>query len=219
MNGRLAIIGLGALGSLFAARLAPEVEVTMLGHWPEQLAAIRERGLNLITPEGEQTRRQVHVTDRPPGWRFPLILVLVKSWQTATAAGAAGQMLASDGLALSLQNGLGNLEQLARTLGAGRAGLGVTSEGAMIPEPGVVLHAGRGLTSLARSPTRAGQVEEAAALLRAAGFETEIVDDAQGLLWGKLAVNTAINPLSALLQVPNGHLIQSPAAARILAAA
>jgi 2-dehydropantoate 2-reductase len=54
-------------------------------------------------------------------------------------------------------------------------------------------------------------------LLRAAGFEVKVVENAQSLLWGKLVINAAINPLTAILRVPNGELLQLPAARLLMA--
>jgi 2-dehydropantoate 2-reductase len=124
--------------------------------------------------------------------------------------------LASDGLAITLQNGLGNLEILMEHVGPEQAVQGVTSEGATLLAPGLVRHAGQGHTYLAAGEDTRNRLEALAVLLREAGFVTSIVDDAQGLIWGKLAVNAAINPLTALLQVPNGHLLHNPISVNIM---
>lgn len=210
---RIVIIGVGAMGSLFAGRISPLTEVVMLGNWPEQLATLNEQGLRMIHPDGRESTIKVRATnDTRAAGQADLALVLVKGWQTERAAGQAKEIVGDSGLALTLQNGLGNLEILAETVGESRASLGVTSEGATMIGPGVVRHAGKGLTHLATTPETAGRLEEIAGLFNSAGFTTHLVESATSLVWGKLAVNAGINPLTALLQVPNGYLYENPIA-------
>jgi 2-dehydropantoate 2-reductase len=142
-------------------------------------------------------------------------LVLVKSWQTERAAEQLSRCLAPDGVALTLQNGLGNREALVDALGAERVALGVTTTGATLVGPGRVRPGGEGTTSLGEHP----RLEPLANLLRQAGFGVESVVSADDLLWSKLVINAAINPLTALLQCPNGELVTRPAARSLMAAA
>jgi 2-dehydropantoate 2-reductase len=100
------------------------------------------------------------------------------------------ECLAPDGVALTLQNGLGNLETLQEELGVERAALGVTTTGATLLGPGHVRVGGTGPTHIARH----ARLEAYLPLLRKAGFQVEVEDDVESLLWGKLAVNAGINP-------------------------
>jgi len=141
------ILGTGALATLFAARLAAAgVFVTMLGTWPEGLAALSEKGVRV---DGDDRAFHVHATDNPAeckGMRFAL--VLVKAWQTERAARQLADCLAEDGVALTLQNGLGNDTVLAGTLGLPRVARGVTTLGATLLAPGLVHLGGEGPVSL-----------------------------------------------------------------------
>ncbi len=203
------------MACLFGARLAPHAEVTLLGTWPEGIEALRRDGIRLEAEAGASQYR-VWVTADPAevaGARHAL--VLVKSWQTRRAARHLAGCLAPEGVALTLQNGLGNLDVLEEALGPERAALGVTTSGATLLGPGRVRAGGAGPVYLAPHP-RLGPI---AGLLRVAGFAVDEVPDVEGLLWGKLAVNAAINPLTALLRVPNGDLLERPHAREIMAAA
>jgi 2-dehydropantoate 2-reductase len=115
-------------------------------------------------------------------------------------------------LALSLQNGLGNRETLARFLGAERVGVGVTTIGATLLGPGWAALRGDGPVSIEAHP-RLGALESC---LNGAGFHVDIVHDASSLLWSKLMVNAAINPLTALLRAPNGALLERPQARALM---
>jgi 2-dehydropantoate 2-reductase len=210
------IAGTGALACLFAARLAAAGEpVAMLGSWPEGLQALRRAGVRLVEADGRQQAYPVQVYDdltACAGVRFAL--VLVKSWQTERLANQLADCLADDGLALTLQNGLGNAAILSRTLGLPRVALGVTTTGATLLGPGRVRAAGEGVISLEAHP----RLEPLANRLRAANFELEVVADSQSLVWGKLVINAAVNPLTALLDIPNGQLLERPNARKLLGA-
>lgn len=203
------------MACLFGARLAEHASVTLLGAWPEGLAAL-ESGIRLVEGDGGDRVVNVKATSNPAHCQdAKLALVLVKSWQTTRAANQLAQCLAPDGLALTLQNGLGNIEILQNILGKERAALGVTTTGATLLGPGEVRPGGSGPTHLA---PHAG-LEPMMDLLRQSGFEVDLHDDLQSLVWGKLAVNAGINPLTALLDVPNGALLDYPATRLVMVAA
>ena len=209
------IVGTGALATLFAARLGlAGCRVSMLGTWQEGVEAINTHGARWVDRDSLEHNVPVHATVDPNDVRGARIaLVLVKAWQTERAARQLAECLASDGVAVTLQNGIGNREILARDLGPGRVSLGVTTTGATLLSPGLVRLGGEGVLSLERNPAL-GPVETA---LRSAGFQVESVPDAESLAWGKLVINAAINPLTALLRVPNGELLERPEARRLMA--
>jgi 2-dehydropantoate 2-reductase len=131
------IAGTGALATLFSARLsAAGHPVTMLGTWENGLCALNESGARLVEANDVERAYPVVATDNPAdcqGARYAL--VLVKSWQTERVAAQLADCLAEDGLALTLQNGMGNRELLAGTLGSARVALGVTTTGGTLLGP------------------------------------------------------------------------------------
>jgi 2-dehydropantoate 2-reductase len=214
MEDPILIVGTGAMGSLFAARLAQAGHpVTMLGTWKEGVEALRSNGVRLIEAGETERRLAVQATSDPReciGARYAL--VLVKAWQTARAARQLEECLAPDGLAVTLQNGLGNRETLAQSLGPERVALGVTTTGATLIEAGQVKAGGEGPISIERNPA----LDPLGEALKSASFDVRIVEDARSLIWGKLVINSAINPLTALLQVPNGELLERPSAREMM---
>lgn len=176
------------------------------------MQALRRDGIRLHE-NGQVLEARVEIASSPKqcaGAR--LALVLVKSWQTARAADMLSDCLAEDGVALTLQNGLGNLEILETALGEARAALGVTTSGATLLGPGEVRAGGAGPTHVAPHP----RLELLVELLRSAGFEVHMANDLPSLVWGKLAINAGINPVTALLEVPNGELLRRPRAREVM---
>ncbi len=207
---KVLVVGTGALGTLFAARLAAAgAQVTVLGTWPEALEALNKAGAQV---EGKPPR-PVFATNNPAACApADLALVLVKSWQTERAARQLTDCLAPDGLAVSLQNGLGNDTLLSGTLGLRRVSAGVTTLGATLTAPGVVRLAGTGPVWLEERP----RLDALASLLAEAGFPVERAADIRPRQWGKLVINAAINPLTAILRLPNGGLLTDPLARPLL---
>ncbi len=200
------IVGTGAMACLFAARLAAhDHKVVMLGTWPEGVAALRAHGVRLIDSIGRTRSFPVRATDDPRECAgISTAIVLVKSWQTRQAAGRLRDCLAEDGLALSLQNGLGNLEALASMLGPERAAAGTTTYAATLIAPGIARPLGNGEIALAASSSQ--RLRELELILGSSSLKVRRVKDLRSLQWAKLVVNSAINPITALEMIPNGRI-------------
>jgi 2-dehydropantoate 2-reductase len=197
---RIVIFGTGAMACLFGARLSSVSEVTLMGTWADGIAAMRKRGI--LFDDFRESRSAAVWADHlgTPQAPADFALILVKSWQTDRIASYIEDYLTPDGIAISLQNGLGNLEWLgARVLS------GTTAEGATLLGPGHVRAGGTG-------PTYVGAPDWAVELLKSAGFDCQRCSPSgvEGALWGKLLVSCGINALTALLRIPNGELLKNP---------
>ena len=210
------IAGSGAMACVFAARLAAAgVPVTILGAWEDGLQHLKTEGVRILDDSGDENSYPVEVVSDPRSCsNVRLALVLVKSWQTERTALQLASCMAPDGLALTLQNGLGNREKLIQALGARRVALGVTTLGATLIGPGRVRPAGEAVITLGAHPSLTPLTK----LLQLAGFVTETATDPHALLWGKLVINSAINPVTALLSIPNGDLLAHPTARSLIQA-
>lgn len=211
------IAGTGAMACLFGSKLsAAGVPVTLMGTWSAGLDALQRYGVRVSEADGRQAAYPVKVARSPSEVsKAHLALVCVKSWQTERASRQLAGCLSRDGVALTLQNGLGNYEALERHLGSRRAALGTTTCGANMLAPGIVRPGGEGTTSL-EDQSRLGILRD---LFFLAHIPVQTVIDPVELLWGKLVINAAINPLTALLRVPNGELLNKPASRSLLGTA
>lgn len=207
------VFGTGALGCWFAARLADAGErVTVAGTWREGLEAIARDGIRVEEKGREFTARcaVARASDALP--QAPFVLVLVKSHQTASIAPAAARAATPDGRIVTLQNGLGNREVLERS-GGDRVRAGMVVAGVRLLAPAVV--SAWPATVTLGDPDDA-VVGDLAAMLQRAGIAVRRVDRIEPELWKKVAINCAINPLTALRGVPNGALLEDPEARALM---
>jgi len=214
---RLLIVGTGAMGCLFAARCAASGQkVTMVGTWPEGIQALNDQGVCLVDANGQERSYHVQAYDDISralmDGKFDQALVLVKSWKTDSAAQVLLNCLTDDGVALSLQNGLGNYEILTAKLGIRRVALGVTTQGATLLAPARVRPSGNGKISVGAGDN----LHRIVHTLEKAAFSVVVESDMRRLLWRKLAINAAINSLTAILNVPNGELLKIPSARTLI---
>jgi 2-dehydropantoate 2-reductase len=217
MRLRIAVVGAGAMGSLFGGKLSAVAEVTLLDPWGEHVSAMQRDGLHIVELDGSEASVPVTATTDPAVVpTVDLVIIFVKSHATRRASQWASRFLAPDGLALTLQNGVGNAETMAEVLGADRVVAGVTSHGATLLGPAHVRHAGKGPTHIATRPEIAEKLADVVAALEQAGFEVHPSDDLESLVWGKLIINVGINALTAILRVPNGQLVEIPAATALM---
>lgn len=213
-NIKILIVGSGAMACLFAARLSTAgVPIAMLGGWQEGIAAIRRFGVRMIDQDGALRTYPVQIfSDHQLLKNIPYAIALVKSYQTHRTALQLRECLSQNGLLLTLQNGIGNREQYEHSLGKERVSVGVTTTGATQIKPGMVEPAGEGPIFLSQHARLPGLHK----YLNQAQFQLEIIEDADSLLWGKLVINAAINPLTALLRLPNGEILERPGARDLL---
>src|SRR5690606_16933838 len=116
-----------------------------------------------------------------------LAIILVKSPFTRIAAERAKVVLHKDGVALTLQNGIGNAEVLSSILGKDRILMGVTCHGSEVKREGFVCHRGTGATTLCSSTLGGNNSipKDIGVALSDAGFDIQFQDNVDSLLWGK----------------------------------
>lgn len=197
----IVVFGAGSLGSLLGAKFATAHEVTLVGRNPH-MAAVNENGLR-VTGLDTFVTHPAATTDGTD-LAADLAVVTVKAFDTKTAARELAT--GSYDAVLSLQNGMGNEDGLAESLDCPVLA-GTTTFGARRREPGVVEWTGEGDVVLGPwAPPVTPAVDRVADAFRSAGFDTSVAANIRTKLWEKLAVNAAINPVTALARVENGAL-------------
>jgi len=204
---RVVVMGAGAVGSMVGGRLARDHDVTLVGRAPH-VDAVDTQGLEL-TGHTERTVRVDATTDPAELDPADVVLVTTKAYDTEQAVREALPVVDEHTYVVSLQNGLGNLEAIARHVDPSRVVGATTSHGCLFHGPGRVEHTGVGDAVLGPpEPPDLPAHHELAEALTEAGIETEVVADVRPRLWAKVAVNAAINPLTAVTGLPNGALLE-----------
>jgi 2-dehydropantoate 2-reductase len=209
---RIAVLGCGAIGSLYAAHLArvPGVEVWAVDPWREHVEAI-ESGRLTVTGQAAFTapvRARTSAAELPP---CQFGIVATKSLHTRDAVAAARDALA-DAAVVSVQNGVGNEELIAEILPRVIRGTIVTA--GAVTAPGTVRYDAPGdswLGPFEPKPAAADEIELLARLLNEGGLTTHAVADARGPQWTKVVFNAATSPLAALTGLTVGQVCTDPA--------
>lgn len=205
---RIAIIGAGAMGAIHAMALHRAGAACVLVDRPgAHLDAIARDGLVVQRSGAEQHARFETASGAEGVAPCAAAIILVNTYDTAAAARTAAALLAPDGYAITLQNGVGNIEALAAELGRARVLAGLSYHSAAVLAPGRVAHTHEGPTwlgELAGPPT--ARVADLAALLAAGGLRPEPVSDIETFVWGKFVHNCAINALCAVGGLRVGEL-------------
>jgi 2-dehydropantoate 2-reductase len=211
---KIAIIGAGAMGCLYGAKLSvkSENEVHLLDVWKDHIDAINANGLRMEEGDGVLVYENLkgHTSAKEAGV-CDLVIVFVKSTLTKTAVESNAAVFGPDTIALTLQNGLGNIEQISSVIGAERVIAGTTAHGATMLSPGRMRHAGKGKTIMGElDGSESARIMKIAAVLEDAGMETAVSGKVLGLLWDKLLVNVGINALTGITKLHNGQLLDYP---------
>ncbi|WP_437724038.1 ketopantoate reductase family protein [Sorangium sp. So ce861] len=207
---RILVVGAGAVGGYFGARLAlagQDVTFVARGAHAE---AMRSRGLILRTPAGEVRTPPLRVAPldgaRGP---FDLALIAVKWPSLADVSARLPGLLAADGLALPLLNGLESEDAVAREVGASRVLASIAYMSSGLSGPGEIETLAPTRAGLA--PYRPGQearVEATAALLERAGIPVRRGSDYRAMLWEKMVWNAPFNAICALTGQRAGVVVE-----------
>ncbi len=209
---KILILGAGAMGSLFGARLSgTSASVTLYSTNREHMEAIGRNGLQIEELDG--TTRTFPLTtcseiDRLP--RDPdLVLVVVKTYATDAAVESVKGLCSPSTIFLTLQNGIGNWERIAEITGKDAVLAGSTAQGATLLGPGRIRHGGNGPTYIGEpGGPPSERVHRIVALLREAGLVADPSDNVERLIWEKLIINVGINAITGLTGIRNGAIAE-----------
>jgi len=220
---KMAIVGAGALGGTFGALLTRAgIDVTLIEIDKRRVEAIQKNGLIMHMPDGSVINVPVKITDDPASVGVvDVVQISVKGYHTESATKMAQPMIGPDTYVLSVQNGLGNLDIIAKQVGAERVVGGVTAHSAMVLGPNEIKYnGGVGGVTIARYDGKDDpRLREIAKTLTEAGFETKITDISTNIvqpIWWKLFANVSCNCVAAITGFTGNQLIECEETNRLI---
>jgi 2-dehydropantoate 2-reductase len=206
------VIGAGNMGCLYGANLARiGQDVTMVDVWEEHVDAMDRDGIHMDGLHGAFTSKVKASTDAETVDPADVAILLTSTNETTQAAEIASKVLKADGFALTLQNGLGNVEQMDAVLGVPRSMVGLSFHSADLTGPGKVTHSNQGPTYLGeREQTASERLEQLRSLFEKAQMDPVIESDIMSTIWGKFVHNCGINAICAITDLRPGHIRDIP---------
>ncbi len=197
------------MGATYGGRLAHSGnKVVFVDEWAEHVDAINRDGLRLTGIPGDiRLRSPAYLPHDAPKLACELAIVTVDSNNTGAAAQTAKQVLGDNGAAMTIQNGIGNVETLAGALGMESVLVCSTMCSAIPIGPGHIDQTHQNKTTIGEiDGSDTDRIRRVQILLESAGFETEASSDVMAVIWNKFVLNVAINALCAVTGMRLGEL-------------
>lgn len=203
---KVLVAGAGAIGQFLGARLQDAGHAVQLLTTPRHVAALRDLRIAGLSAWSGSLPATADLRDVGDG--FDAVVLTCKAHQTQHLGPQVAPLLAGDGVFLTLQNGLGNAQKVARVVPPAQVAVALTSHGIWVEAPGRLRHAGIGGTQVGPHTADGHEAaRRAQALLADARLDPEVHDEMRGFVWRKAIVNHAVNPVAALHGVPNGEVL------------
>lgn len=204
---RIAVVGAGAMGSIFGARFHQAGHETVLVDVAQSLVdTINAEGVAVVRGDDETVTRVPATTEPETVGPVDIVVFFTKCYHTSAAAESARPLVGPDTVIASLQNGWGNGDVLAAAYPPGQVVVGVTYNSGLLQGPGRVLHP-------AEQPTLVGSFSDGgdgatrlAEALESGGLATSVASPVRPEIWKKLILNAATLPASALTGMTAGAL-------------
>lgn len=216
---KILVMGAGAVGGYFGARLSAAGEDVVLCARGENLRALRERGLHVESIAGDVSIRPAATASPGEFAPYDLILFCVKAYDTDAAADSVRGCLVPGGAILTLQNGVENEARLEEIFGRGAVMGGNARVGAELVAPGTIVHISSGHIDFGELDGRdTARARVIAAAFQRAGILGQCTPRIRSLRWDKLVWNGAFNTVATLTRRRVGDILDDPEALRLVCA-
>lgn len=205
----IAILGAGAMGSLFGGYLTRGNEVYLVDVNAARVQAIEREGVWIHEQDGTEGQYRPHaVTDAAGLPEMDLVIVFVKAMHTESALSANRALIGPGTYLMTLQNGAGHEARLLRYADRDHVIIGTTLHNGSLLENGHVNHGGGGQTTIGLLGGASERIAHIAKALSACALSCSTSDQVRRQIWSKLFLNTAASSLTAILQVPLGFILE-----------
>jgi 2-dehydropantoate 2-reductase len=206
---RIAVLGSGAMGSLFGGFLSQRNEVWLVDIDSQKVDKISRDGVTIHEPDGERMFFPKAVCNTAGLGVMDLIIVFVKAMHSRSALSGNKALIGADTYVMTLQNGAGHEETLLEFVARERVIIGTTQHNGSLTENGHVHHGGGGKTNIGLVNGNSQSLQSIAKNFTECGLETFVSDDIKRLIWNKLFLNVSASVLTGILQVKLGYLLDN----------
>lgn len=207
---KIAILGAGAMGSLFGGLLSQKNEVWLVDIDQHRVKKIQTDGVTIMDNKGEGVFHPTAVSESSNLSAMDLVIVFVKAMHTVEALNQNKNLFNDQTFLMSIQNGVGHEEKLLQFSDKDHVIIGMTQHNASINQDGSIHHGGSGNTVLGLLNGDSAEIQFIADDFSNCNIQTEVANNVKYYIWQKLFLNTAVSSLTAILQVPLGYIIDNP---------
>jgi 2-dehydropantoate 2-reductase len=202
------IIGAGALGLLFSHSFHEHmIDFVIYEVNKEIVDDIKKNGINLLSDGISKNISPVIDSSPEILYDSDIIFLFVKSYSTLDAITNIKDHINENSIIVSLQNGLGNAREIKKFIDIDRIVYGSTTIGAAKSSFSTVIAGGSGIISIGGADKK--NIMKVDSLFKESGFDSHIIDDPDSVVWKKAIINAGINPLAAVLKIPNGKILSN----------
>lgn len=208
---KVVIIGAGAMGCLYGAYLSEKNEVIMLDVFEPQVEIINQNGITVLEPDGI-VKNYKNIKAMKSGKCdivADLVILFVKSTFSESALEENKALFGEHTIVMTLQNGAGNDRKISKYVKPENVIIGTSKHNSVNLGEGKVSHSGNGMTTIG---SNLGEIEALSTIKNVfaeSGFDIEVSDDIQRIIWSKLFVNLSINTFTAITRSPIGSMIEN----------
>ncbi len=207
---KILVLGAGAIGTLLGARLSKESRVCLYSIDREHINAIKVRGVEIEELSGEITLyKNIDAAISPEEIPFcpDLVLITLKTYSLEKGLSSIKKICSNSTIFLTLQNGIGNIEKIAKFIPLKQILAGVTAQGATLVRGGFIRHGGNGPTYVGEIDGKlTSRLEDITNLFTKSNLPCEPSQNIEMLIWKKLLINIGINAITALIGFPNQYI-------------
>ncbi len=207
---KIAVLGAGAMGSLFGGYLTIANDVFLIDIHEELVTHISQHGVKIREKDNSESiykpNAYLDCSNLPV---MDLVIVFVKSMFTISAIERNQRIISNNTYLMTLQNGAGHEKNLLRFTDAEHVIIGSTQHNSSILSLGCIHHGGSGKTAIGSLGGNCQDITDIAENFSQCGFETSVSANIQKQIWSKLFLNTSSSSLTAIFQVPLGIVLEN----------
>lgn len=212
MKRKIAVIGPGAMGLLYGAKLSACAEVILIGN---NAAHVKEINDNKVTLKRDKSETVYHVPAVLNGQitqPVELVILFTKAYLTEEALEQNKALIGPDTVLLTLQNGAGHEEVLSKFTDRKHILIGTTAQGSYRENAHTIVNSGLGDTAIGAISDDFVGIEKIGEVFETSGFPCKISNNIKQMVWNKLMINASSSVLSGVLGVNQGYVSQNSSA-------